>query len=97
MLRKLKRNCNNTRSKLKHEQTSSCDCDQNKYLYLLWRPLNIVADLIFRFHFSCRYENWRGFYKGLGTNLIRVTPATMITFVTYEHVSHYMIEKSKIE
>ncbi|KAJ8920403.1 hypothetical protein NQ315_005269 [Exocentrus adspersus] len=38
-----------------------------------------------------RYEGWRGFYKGLGTNLIRVTPATMITFLTYENVSHLLL------
>uniref|UniRef100_A0A6M2DQM7 Solute carrier family 25 member 32 n=1 Tax=Xenopsylla cheopis TaxID=163159 RepID=A0A6M2DQM7_XENCH len=40
-----------------------------------------------------RYESWRGFYKGLGTNLVRVTPATMITFLTYEQVSHYLLKK----
>lgn len=38
------------------------------------------------------YEGWRGFYKGLGTNLLRVTPATMITFVTYENVSHMLLK-----
>lgn len=37
------------------------------------------------------YEGWRGFYKGLGTNLLRVTPATMITFVTYENVCHFLM------
>lgn len=39
------------------------------------------------------HETWRGFYKGMGTNLLRVTPATMITFVTYEHVSEYLRAK----
>lgn len=43
-----------------------------------------------------RYEGWRGFYKGLGTNLLRVTPATMITFLTYENVSHFLMKKSNI-
>lgn len=38
------------------------------------------------------YEGWRGFYKGLGTNLIRVTPATMITFWTYENVSQALLK-----
>lgn len=37
-----------------------------------------------------RYENWHGFYKGLSANLIRVTPATVITFVVYENVMHYL-------
>ncbi|KAJ8933391.1 hypothetical protein NQ314_014031 [Rhamnusium bicolor] len=40
------------------------------------------------------YEGWRGFYKGLGTNLIRVTPATMITFLTYENISHLLLKYS---
>lgn len=38
------------------------------------------------------HEGWRGFYKGLGTNLIRVTPATMITFWAYENVSHLLLK-----
>ncbi|EZA61844.1 mitochondrial folate transporter/carrier isoform X2 [Ooceraea biroi] len=37
-----------------------------------------------------RYESWRGFYKGLSANLIRVTPATVITFVVYENMYHYL-------
>ncbi|CAD7078631.1 unnamed protein product [Hermetia illucens] len=38
-----------------------------------------------------RYEQWKGFYKGIIPNLTRVVPATMITFVTYEHVSHELM------
>lgn len=41
------------------------------------------------------YEGWRGFYKGLGTNLLRVTPATMITFVTYENITHFLMNRKK--
>lgn len=37
------------------------------------------------------YEGWKGFYKGLGTNLLRVTPATMITFLTYENITYYLL------
>lgn len=44
-----------------------------------------------------KFEGWKGFYKGLGTNLIRVTPATMITFVTYENVSHFLLANTKKE
>ncbi|KAL3276650.1 hypothetical protein HHI36_012022 [Cryptolaemus montrouzieri] len=36
-------------------------------------------------------EGLNGFYKGLGINLLRVVPATMITFVTYENISHFLI------
>ncbi|XP_018352503.1 PREDICTED: mitochondrial folate transporter/carrier [Trachymyrmex septentrionalis] len=37
-----------------------------------------------------RYESWNGFYKGLSVNLARVTPATVITFVVYENMRHYL-------
>lgn len=39
------------------------------------------------------FEGWRGFYKGLGTNILRVTPATMITFLVYENVSQFLLGK----
>ncbi|XP_063617095.1 solute carrier family 25 member 32 isoform X2 [Cydia splendana] len=42
-----------------------------------------------------RLEGWRGFYKGLQPNLVRVVPATMITFLTYENVSHYMLRRGR--
>lgn len=61
----------------------------------------IKSDFLFFSSFSlsisffgfCRYENWHGFYKGLGTNLLRVTPATVITFVIYEHISDYLLNQ----
>jgi len=40
-----------------------------------------------------RHEGGRGFYKGLKPNLTRVVPACMITFATYENVSHYLFKK----
>jgi solute carrier family 25 folate transporter 32 len=45
---------------------------------------------------DCVYRTWRyegvlGFYKGLSANLIRVTPATMLTFLVYENVSHFLL------
>lgn len=33
-----------------------------------------------------RSSGWRGFYDGMGTNLLRVVPSCIITFVTYEVV-----------
>jgi solute carrier family 25 folate transporter 32 len=44
-------------------------------------------DIILR---TVRNEGWRGFYKGIVPNLIRVTPACCITFVCYENVMHYL-------
>jgi len=38
-------------------------------------------------------EGWMGFYKGLTPNLIRVVPATMITFVVYENLSYYLLSR----
>lgn len=34
--------------------------------------------------------HWRGFYKGIGANMLRVVPATSITFVVYESVKKYL-------
>lgn len=42
-----------------------------------------------------RHEGVTGFYKGLKPSLVRVVPATMITFLTYEHVSHYMLQRKQ--
>ncbi|PMD28441.1 mitochondrial carrier protein-like protein [Hyaloscypha hepaticicola] len=35
-------------------------------------------------------EGWRGFYRGLGTNVVRVLPATWVTFLVYENVRYYV-------
>ena len=35
-------------------------------------------------------EGVRGFYKGLGPNLLRVMPSTMVTFVIYEKSRAYL-------
>jgi len=35
-------------------------------------------------------EGWRGFYRGLGTNVVRVLPATWVTFLVYENVRYYL-------
>lgn len=40
-----------------------------------------------------KLEGWMGFYKGLTPNLVRVVPATMITFVVYENLSYYLLRR----
>ena len=35
-------------------------------------------------------EGWGGFYRGLGTNIVRVLPATWVTFLVYENVRYYV-------
>jgi len=37
-----------------------------------------------------REEGWRGFYRGLGTNVVRVLPATWVTFLVYENTRYYL-------
>ena len=37
-------------------------------------------------------EGWRGFYAGLGTNLIRAVPSAMTTILTYEFLKKTIFE-----
>ncbi|RDW89312.1 mitochondrial carrier protein-like protein [Coleophoma cylindrospora] len=37
-----------------------------------------------------REEGIRGFYRGVGTSVIRVLPATWVTFLVYENVKYYL-------
>lgn len=37
-----------------------------------------------------REAGWKGFYRGLGTNIVRVLPATWVTFLVYENVRFYL-------
>jgi len=37
-----------------------------------------------------KHESWKGFYKGLTANLLRVIPASCITFITFETVKYYL-------
>ena len=42
-----------------------------------------------------KQEGVKGFYKGLSPNLLRVVPATMITFVVYENISFYLLKRTE--
>lgn len=37
-----------------------------------------------------REEGWKGFYKGLGPSVVRVMPATWVTFLVYENVRFHL-------
>lgn len=37
-----------------------------------------------------REDGWRGFYRGLGTSVFRVLPATWVTFLVYENARYYL-------
>ena len=39
-----------------------------------------------------REEGWRGFYAGLGTNLIRAVPSAMTTILTFEYLKKNMFQ-----
>ncbi|GBL81085.1 Mitochondrial folate transporter/carrier [Araneus ventricosus] len=40
-----------------------------------------------------RYEGIKGYYKGIVPNMLRVVPATAITFVVYEKTSHFLLNR----
>lgn len=40
-------------------------------------------------------SKWRGFYKGMGTNMLRVLPATCVTFLSYEIVKNELNRYNK--
>jgi solute carrier family 25 folate transporter 32 len=44
-----------------------------------------------------REEGWRGFYRGLGPNVVRVLPATWVTFLVYENVRWWLPKWSRSE
>ncbi|XP_022103614.1 mitochondrial folate transporter/carrier-like [Acanthaster planci] len=52
---------------------------------------NGVLDTILK---TYRREGWKGFYKGLSANLLRVVPACCITFVVYENISHMLASQN---
>ncbi|GAM21369.1 hypothetical protein SAMD00019534_045440 [Acytostelium subglobosum LB1] len=49
-------------------------------------PHNYKGGLLQNFKQIVQQEGVRGLYKGMGVNLIRVTPACAITFATYEYI-----------
>ena len=51
------------------------------------------SNLPFIHLFFYRGESWRGFYKGLWPNILRVTPACCITFVVYEKLTGLLLPK----
>lgn len=57
----------------------------------MWLNKSTSCDAIWLDNQLCQYlmahfrnESFRGFYKGLGPSLLRVVPASAITFVVYE-------------
>lgn len=50
---------------------------------MVWSDLQQLS-----FFYTFRREGVRGFYKGLLPSLLRVTPATALTFVVYENMFH---------
>lgn len=44
----------------------------------------------------CRSEGLGGFYKGLGPSLLRVVPASAITFVVYEQTLNFFRDMAAI-
>lgn len=51
------------------------------------KPYTSIPDCIKRTYAS---DGARGFYKGLGTNAVRILPGTCVTFVVYEQVARWL-------
>ena len=46
-----------------------------------------ASDVLFK---TLRSDGWRGMYRGLAPNLIRVLPGTCLTFGAYESITHFL-------
>ena len=51
------------------------------------KPYTSIPDVIRR---TYAHEGLLGFYKGIGTNAVRILPGTCVTFVVYEQVSRLL-------
>ncbi|EFA76024.1 mitochondrial substrate carrier family protein [Heterostelium album PN500] len=54
-------------------------------------PFKLKGGLLANFKQIINEEGFRGLYKGMGVNLIRVTPACAITFTSYEFIRNYLV------
>lgn len=70
----------------------------------IWYPTQVVRSRLQSYNFDrekrsltlvilqiyTKEGGWRGFYRGLGANVVRVLPSTIITFVSYETTKNYL-------
>lgn len=70
------------------------------------RPPGSISPLVNKMRYrgtvqTCRTilmeEGWRGFYAGLGTNLIRAVPSAMTTILTFEYLKKTMFQLQRDE
>jgi len=54
---------------------------------------NYKGGLIQNFKQIFKQEGFRGLYKGMGINLVRVTPSCVITFTSYEYIKKHLENK----
>lgn len=73
----------------------------------IWYPTQVVRSRLQSYNFEgekrslvlvilqiyTKERGWRGFYRGLGANIMRVLPSTMITFVSYETTKNYLLRQ----
>ncbi|KAM9970737.1 hypothetical protein ACTFIR_002601 [Dictyostelium discoideum] len=50
------------------------------------------GNIIQMFKQIVREEGWRGLYRGMGVNLLRVTPSCVITFTSYEYIKKFLTQ-----
>lgn len=69
----------------------------------IWYPAQVVRSRLQSYNFDLERrsillvvrqvyasEGWRGFYRGLSANIVRVLPSTIVTFLSYETTKNYM-------
>lgn len=65
------------------------------------RPLGSISPIVNEMRYrgtvqTCKTilmeEGWRGFYAGLGTNLIRAVPSAMTTILTFEYLKKTLLQ-----
>lgn len=69
----------------------------------VWYPTQVVRSRLQSYNFDLEQrglllisrqiymrQGWRGFYRGLSANVLRVLPSTIITFVSYETTKNYL-------
>ncbi|KYR00569.1 mitochondrial substrate carrier family protein [Tieghemostelium lacteum] len=57
-------------------------------------PYRYKGSLLSNFKQIYYEEGIRGLYKGMGVNLLRVTPSCVITFTSYEYIKKYLLSMS---
>jgi hypothetical protein len=73
---------------------------QPSTFFVLMRHQNNATTHLYPNVRTCIRRTWaeegaQGFYRGLGTNVVRVLPGTCVTFVVYENIAHLLRTRAR--